>query len=77
MKLAKKTLVRFLAGPPGKKSRVLDVQSGELTLDIGREALELETTACPAVLPPGSRVHLRKKEDGTRFEVEIGAALTA
>ena len=74
MSLEEKTLVRFLASPPGKKSRVLDVQAGEVALDVGSQVLELETWAGPALLEPGSRVRLRKNEDGTRFAVEIGAA---
>jgi hypothetical protein len=72
--LREKTLLRFLATPPGKKSRGLDVQTGEVELNVGREALEIETQAGPATLQPGSRVRLRKTEQGTQFAVEIGAA---
>jgi hypothetical protein len=72
--LQERTLLRFLATPPGKKSRGLDVQAGEVELDVGRDALEIETLAGPAMLEPGSRVKLRKTEQGTRFAVEIGAA---
>lgn len=72
--LQEKTLLRFLATPPGKKSHGLDVQSGEVELAVGRDALEIETPAGPAKLEPGSRVKLRKTEQGTQFAVEIGAA---
>jgi len=72
--LQEKTLLRFLATPPGKKSHGLDVQTGEVELNVGREALEIETQAGPATLQPGSRVRLRKTERGTQFAVEIGAA---
>jgi FecR protein len=74
LKLQEKTLLRFLASPPGKKAHGLDVQSGEVLLDVGREALEIETPAGPALLEPGSRVKLRRTDVGTRFSVEIGAA---
>lgn len=72
--LKEKTVLRFLASAPGKRSRALDVQAGEVTLDVGGEALELETQFGPAVLVPGSRVHLRRLEDSTRLAVEIGSA---
>lgn len=72
--LQEKTLLRFLATPPGKKSHGLDVQAGEVELDVGQNALEIETLAGPATLEPGSRVKLRKTEQGTQFAVEIGAA---
>lgn len=72
--LEEKTLLRFLASPPGKKSRLLDVQAGEVTLDVGSVALELETRGGAAVLEPRSRVHLRKSDEGLRLAVEIGAA---
>ena len=72
--LQEKTLLRFLATAPGKKSHGLDVQSGEVVLDVGQLPLEIETQAGPALLEPGSRVKLRRTEVGTRFAVEIGAA---
>jgi hypothetical protein len=72
--LQQKTLLRFLASPPGKNAQGLDVQSGEVVIDVGRDALQLETQAGPALLEPGSRVTLRRTELGTRFAVEIGAA---
>src|SRR6188768_53725 len=68
--LQEKTLLRFLASPPGKKSHGLDVQAGEVELDVGREALEIQTLAGPATLEAGSRVKLRKTEQGTQFAVE-------
>jgi hypothetical protein len=72
--LQEKTLLRFLATPPGKKRHALDVQTGEVELDVGNEALEVQTQSGPAVLEPGSRVRIRKTDAGTRFAVEIGAA---
>ena len=72
--LQEKTLLRFLATPPGKKARGLDVQSGEVELEVGGEALQIETPSGPALLEAGSRVRLRKTDQGTRFAVEIGAA---
>jgi hypothetical protein len=72
--LQEKTLLRFLATPPGKKSHGLDVQTGEVELDVGGNALQIETQAGPATLEAGSRVRLRKTDQGTRFAVEIGAA---
>jgi hypothetical protein len=72
--LQEKTLLRFLATPPGKKTHGLDVQTGEVELDVGSEGLQIETQAGSAVLEPGSRVRLRKTDQGTRFAVEIGAA---
>jgi len=72
--LQEKTLLRFLASPPGKKSHGLDVEAGEVALDVGREALEINTPNGPVTLDPGSRVKLRRTEQGTRFQVEIGAA---
>jgi hypothetical protein len=72
--LQEKTLLRFLATPPGKKAQGIDVQSGEVELEVAGAALELETEAGPALLQPGSHVRLRKTEQGTRFAVEIGAA---
>jgi hypothetical protein len=72
--LKEKTLLRFLAAPPGKKTRRLDIQTGEVELTVASEALELETQDGPAVLQPGSRVQLRKLERGLRLSVEIGAA---
>jgi hypothetical protein len=72
--LQEKTLLRFLASPPGKKSHGLDVQTGEVQLNVGPEALQIETQAGPATLEPGSRMTLRKTEQGTQFAVEIGAA---
>jgi hypothetical protein len=73
--LQEKTLLRFLATPPGEKSRGLDVQEGEVELDVGKEALKIQTGSGPAVLAPGSRVRLSKTARGTRFAVEIGSAL--
>jgi ferric-dicitrate binding protein FerR (iron transport regulator) len=70
--LQEKTLLRFLASPPGKKSHGLDVQTGEVALDVGREGLEIDTPSGPVTLDPGSRVKLRRTEQGTRFQVEIG-----
>jgi hypothetical protein len=72
--LQEKTLLRFLASRPGKKSHGLDVQTGEVALDVGRETLEIDTPSGPVRLDPGSRVKLRRTELGTRFQVEIGAA---
>ncbi|HVY30617.1 MAG TPA: FecR domain-containing protein [Polyangiaceae bacterium] len=72
--LQEKTLLRFLASPPGKKTHGLDVQQGEVELDVGSEGLQIETQAGSAVLEAGSRVRLRKTDQGTRFAVEIGAA---
>lgn len=72
--LQEKTLLRFLASPPGKKSHGLDVQAGEVALDVGSEALKIETPSGPVTLDPGSRVKLRRTEQGTRFQVEIGSA---
>jgi len=72
--LQEKTLLRFLASPPGKKARGLAVEAGEVELDVGASGLEIETLAGPATLEPGSRVRLRKTDQGTRFAVEIGAA---
>jgi hypothetical protein len=72
--LQEKTLLRFLAAPPGKKAQALDVQQGEVELDVGSQGLQIETQSGGAVLRPGSRVRLRKTDQGTRFAVEIGAA---
>lgn len=72
--LQEKTLLRFLAAPPGKKAQALDVQQGEVELDVGSQGLQIETQSGGAVLQPGSRVRLRKTDQGTRFAVEIGAA---
>ncbi|HXK18444.1 MAG TPA: FecR family protein, partial [Polyangiaceae bacterium] len=72
--LQEKSLLRFLASPPGKQAHGLDVQEGEVQLDVAGAALELETEAGLARLEPGSRVTLRKTERGTRFAVEIGTA---
>jgi hypothetical protein len=72
--LQEKTVLRFLATPPGKKSHGLDVESGEVELQVGKQALELETSSGAAVLEAGSRVRVRKTDRGTRFAVEIGAA---
>jgi hypothetical protein len=72
--LQEKTLLRFLASPPGKKSHGLDVQTGEVALEVGREALEIDTPSGSVTLDPGSRVKLRRTDQGTRFQVEIGAA---
>ncbi|HEX2872492.1 MAG TPA: FecR family protein [Polyangiaceae bacterium] len=72
--LQEKSLLRFLASPPGKKSRGLALEAGEVELDVGASGLEIETPAGPATLDPGTRVRLRKTEQGTRFSVEIGAA---
>jgi len=72
--LQEKSVLRFLASPPGKQAHGLDLQQGEVQLDVAGAALELETEAGPALLQPGSRVKLRKTEQGTRFAVEIGAA---
>lgn len=72
--LQEKTLLRFLATPPGKKAHGLNVVSGEVELQVAGEALELETQAGATLLQPGSRVRLRKTEQGTLFSVEIGAA---
>lgn len=72
--LQEKTLLRFLATPPGAKSRGIDVQQGEVELNVGSEELKIETGSGPAVLAPGSRVKLLKTERGTRFAVEIGSA---
>ncbi len=72
--LQEKTLLRFLATAPGKKGHGLDVQSGEVVLDVGQLPLEIETPAGPARLEPGTRIKLRKTDAGTRFDVEIGAA---
>lgn len=73
--LQEKTLLRFLATPPGEKSRGLDVQEGEVELDVGNEELKIQTGSGPAVLAPGSRIRLSKTARGTRFAVEIGSAL--
>ena len=72
--LQEKSVLRFLASPPGKQAHGLDLQQGEVELDVAGAALELETEAGPALLRPGSRVKLRKTEQGMRFAVEIGAA---
>jgi hypothetical protein len=72
--LQEKSLLRFLASPPGKKSRGLALEAGEVELDVGASGLEIETPAGPATLDPGTRLRLRKTEQGTRFSVEIGAA---
>jgi hypothetical protein len=72
--LQEKTLLRFLATPPGAKSRGIDVRQGEVELNVGNEQLKIETGSGPAVLAPGSRVKLLKTERGTRFAVEIGSA---
>lgn len=72
--LQEKTLLRFLASPPGKKTHGLDVQQGEVELDVGSEGLQIETRSGSAVLGAGSRVRLRKTDQGTRFAVEIGSA---
>jgi hypothetical protein len=72
--LQEKTLLRFLAAPPGKHAQGLDLQSGEVELSVGTEPLSLDTPAGLAVLDAGSRVRLRKTDQGARFAVEIGAA---
>lgn len=72
--LQEKTLLRFLASRPGKKVPALAVESGEVELDVGASGLEIETPAGPTTLEPGTRVRLRKTDQGTRFAVEIGAA---
>lgn len=72
--LQEKTLLRFLASPPGKKTHGLDVQQGEVELEVGSEGLQIETRSGSATLDAGSRVRLRKTDQGTRFAVEIGAA---
>jgi hypothetical protein len=50
------------------------VQQGEVELDVGSEGLQIETSSGSAVLEAGSRVRLRKTDQGTRFAVEIGSA---
>lgn len=72
--LQEKTLLRFLASPPGKKAPALAVEAGEVEVDVGASGLEIETLAGPTTLDPGTRVRLRKTDQGTRFSVEIGAA---
>ena len=72
--LQEKTLLRFLAARPGKKVPALAVEAGEVELDVGASGLEIETLAGPTTLEPGTRMRLRKTDQGTRFAVEIGAA---
>jgi len=74
LSLREKTLLRFLATPPGKQSRGLDVQTGEVELDVGAQGLEIETSVGPALLDPGTHLRLRRTDRGAMFSVEIGAA---
>jgi hypothetical protein len=72
--LQEKTVLRFLATPPGRKAHGLDIEAGEVELEVGKRALTLETSSGSALLEAGSRVRVVKTERGTRFAVEIGAA---
>jgi len=74
LSLREKTLLRFLATPPGKRSRGLDVQTGEVELDVGAQGLEIETSVGPALLDPGTHLRLRRTDRGATFSVEIGTA---
>ena len=56
--LQEKSLLRFLASPPGKKSRGLALEAGEVELDVGASGLEIETPAGPATLDPGTRAQM-------------------
>ena len=68
--LQEKTLLRFLASPPGKKTPALAVEAGEVELDVGASGLEIETVAGPATLDPGTRVRLRETAGAVRLKTK-------
>jgi hypothetical protein len=74
VKLDDETLIRFLAKPPGSNAQGLDVQSGQAELEVGAEALQLDTGLGIAHVQPGTRLRLTKTASSTRLSVLIGSA---
>jgi hypothetical protein len=74
VKLDDETLIRFLAKPPGSNAQGLDVQSGQAELEVGAEALLLDTGLGIAHVQPGTRLRLTKTASSTRLSVLIGSA---
>jgi hypothetical protein len=74
LSLEPRTLVRFLARPPGASSQRMDVETGEATVEVGSEALRLDTVIGTAILDPFTTARLTRTEGGLRFAVAIGAA---
>src|SRR6476661_5796125 len=68
------TLVRFLARPPGASAQHMDVETGEATLEVGNEALRLDTVIGTAILDPFTTARLTKTDGGLRFAIAIGSA---
>ena len=74
VKLDDETLIRFLAKPPGSNAQGLDVQSGQAELEVGAEALQLDTGLGIAHVQPGTHLRLTKTASSTRLSVLIGSA---
>ena len=68
------TLIRFLAKRPGANAQGLDVQSGQAELEVGTEALLLDTGLGIAHVQPGTRLRLTKTASSMRLSVLIGSA---
>jgi hypothetical protein len=74
LSLEAKTLVRFLARPPGQSSQRMDVETGEAVIEVGSESLRLDTVIGSAILDPFTSARLSHTDNGLRFAVAIGAA---
>src|SRR5258706_8303564 len=74
LSLEPKTLVRFFARPPGASAQRMDVETGEATLEVGSEALRLDTVIGTAILDPFTTARLTKTDGGLRFAIAIGSA---
>src|SRR6185436_10720796 len=69
LSLEPRTLVRFLARPPGASAQRMDVETGEASIEVGTEALRLDTVIGSAILEPFTSARLTRTEGGLRFAI--------
>ncbi len=74
VRLKAETQIRFLTSISDSSKTGIDVETGEAEITVGGDEFELMTGVGLAVLTSGSRIRIRKTDEGLEFRVDIGTA---
>jgi len=72
--LAENTIIRFRDRASGSKKDHIDLEAGEAVLEVAGTPLSLETDVGLAVINAGSRISLKRTDQGIHYEVSVGLA---
>jgi ferric-dicitrate binding protein FerR (iron transport regulator) len=75
VKLDESTVLRFLARRPGADEQRLEVETGQAVVEAAGDGLAIRTQFGLAQIEGGTKLRLRRSDQGLRLDVDVGLAV--